>query len=147
MTTLTYSILINASPKTIWKSLWEPQNYSIWTQPFVEGSHYKTNAFEEGSRIHLLSGKGEGMYSDIAELRPNEYLAFRHIGMVENYKEIPLDEETEKWSGSLESYTLEPVEGGTKVTALVETFETYVDSMNRLFPSAMEALKSLAEKQ
>lgn len=145
MTTLTYSININATPQKVWAALWEPQNYAIWTQPFVEGSHYKTESFAEGSRIHLLSGKGEGMYSDIAELKTNEYLAFRHIGIVENFQELPLDEETKKWSGSLESYTLTEDGEGTTVTALVETFDTYIESMNRLFPKALEALKNLAE--
>lgn len=146
MTTLSYTILINASLETVWKSLWEPQNYSIWTQAFVEGSHYKTNAFEENSRIHLLSGKGEGMYSEIYELIPNEYLAFRHIGIVENFVELPLDEETKQWTGSMESYRLEKEGELTRVTAKVETFETYIDSMNRLFPLALQALKTLAEK-
>ena len=85
-------------------------------------------------------------YSDIVELKPNEYLAFSHIGLVENFIELPLDEETKKWSGSLESYILTEEGEGTKVTAKVETFETYIDSMNRLFPKALEALKTLAEK-
>ncbi len=62
MKTLRFTLTINASPEKVWNALWDLENYKIWTNPFCEGSYYKTDHFSEGSKIHLLTTGGEGMY-------------------------------------------------------------------------------------
>lgn len=145
MITLEFSVTIKASPSVIWFCLWDDQHYRTWTKVFTEGSFYKTESFTEGSRIHLLDGKGGGMYSDIARLIPNQYIAFKHIGQVSDNQEMALDEESKQWSGAIESYELVPEGDFTRLIAKVETFDVYIDSMKRSFPPALEAVKNLAE--
>lgn len=145
MKNLSFNIQINASPERVWKSLWEPENYKVWTKPFCDGSYYKTNSFTEGNRIHLLSPQGDGMYSILDKVEVNKHLAFKHLGELLDFKEIPITEETQKWSGALETYTLHQRNGGTEVEVNVETLESYEKSMLNMFPLALDELKKLAE--
>ena len=146
MKTLQFTIKIEASPETVWKGLFEPDNYTAWTSIFTKGSYYKTDSFSEGSRIHILSPAGDGMYSVLDRIEENSYLAFRHLGLVSNFEEQPLDEATKSWTNSLETYRLTAVEGGTHLEVNVDTAEEYMDYMKEKFPSALAELKKLSEK-
>lgn len=145
MKTLQFTIKIDASPETVWKGLFEPENYTTWTSIFTKGSFYKTESFTEGSRIHLLTPEGEGMYSILDRIEENHYLAFRHLGLVSNFEEQPLDEATKSWTNSLETYRLTAVEGGTHLEVNVDTADEYMEYMNDKFPAALAALKELCE--
>ncbi len=145
MKTLIFEIRIEALPEKVWQSLWKPENYKAWTRIFSEGSYYKTDSFTEGSRIHLLTPAGEGMYSLIDKLEENRYLAFRHLGWISNFEEQPIDQAAEAWTNAMETYQLTESDGGTELIVRVDTVEEYVDHMNRKFPMALEELKRLAE--
>lgn len=92
---LIFEIDINATPQNVWNKLWTPEQYSEWTKPFCEGSYY-TGEIKQGGRIHFLTPNGEGMYSDLAYYKENEVAIFKHIGMLKDHKELPVDAETEK---------------------------------------------------
>ncbi|MCX2679146.1 SRPBCC domain-containing protein [Galbibacter sp. EGI 63066] len=143
MKTLTFSIKINATPDKVWHCLWEPENYKTWTRIFSEGSYYKTDLFIEGSKIHFLTPEGHGMYSVIDKLDENSYMAFRHLGEIMDFKEQSV--ETATWTNAMETYELNPVKNGTKLTVNVDTVEEYVDHMNKLFPPALDELKRISE--
>jgi len=83
------------------------------------------------------------MYSVIDKVIPNEYMAIKHIGTVKEGKELPLDEETKKWSGSMETYTLEEKDGNTKVTVSFDADEKFSEYFSNTFPVALEKLKQL----
>ena len=111
----------------------------------MEGSYAVTD-WKEGSKIHFLSPKGEGMYSVITECKPNELMAFKHLGVVKDFVEQPNDEETKTWSGSMESYSLKEINGGTTLNATLNATEQFQEYFKTTFPKAMALVKDLAEK-
>ena len=145
MTTLQFSISINANPETVWSCLWDENNYKIWTSPFCDGSYYTTDNFKEGNKIHLLTPSGEGMYSILDKIEENKFLAFRHLGWVKDFVEQPIDEATKLWSNSMETYQLIERLNCTDLIVKVDTIDEYIEHMNGKFPLALNELKRLAE--
>ena len=145
MKKMQFSTDIQAPAEKVWQILWGDQTYSQWTHVFSEGSRAITD-WEEGSRVQFLDGKGEGMYSTVARSVPNTYMAFQHLGEVKNGKELPVDEKSKQWSGSMEEYTLEENEGRTHLTVDLDATEEMEQYMQERFPKALEKVKELAEK-
>lgn len=145
MKTLQYSIEIKAMPETIWQKLWNKEDYTKWTKPFTEGCYYETESFEEGNAIYFLAPNGDGMISKIVTLKPNEYVAFEHLGMKMNGEETSFKAENDSHN-YIESYEL--IENGemTTLIAKVDTLEPWVESMNNSFPKALEIVKQLSEE-
>ena len=141
---LVFEINIEASREKVWKTLWDKESYRLWAKPFTEGTYYEGELIQ-GNRVHLLSPSGEGMYSDVEILKENELLIFKHIGMLKDKKELPLDAETERWTGCFESYRLKETDGATQLIVEVDTIENYVDWMNKSFPLALQELKKISE--
>ena len=144
MKTLHFSIQIKAPAEKVWKTLWDDATYSRWTAAFCEGSYVVTD-WNEGSRILFLSPGGEGMFSTIDKKIPNKFMAFKHLGVVKEGKEQPADEESEKWTGAMETYTLEEKNGVTDVIVSVATTDGFEQHFNDMFPKALENLKTLSE--
>lgn len=145
METLEFTVTIHATPEKVWSSLWEPDNYRRWTRVFTEGSYYSTERFAEGSRIHFLTPKGEGMYSVIEKLEEHRYLAFSHLGWISGFQEQPSGPD-QGWTDAIESYRLIPEGEDTKLVVRVDTLPEYITHMNETFPPALAELKQLAEQ-
>jgi len=135
---------IQAPREKVWKKLWDAESYKEWTSAFIEGSYFE-GTFEQGNRVYLLSPSGEGMYSDIIFLKENESLVFSHIGYLKDKKELPLDDETSLWTGSLESYTLTETGNGTHLKVELDNPRKYHEQMAALFPKALSRLKAICE--
>ncbi len=140
-----FKIRINASPEKVWENLIGETTYPQWTSAFAEGSSVETD-WQKGSRAVFHDGNGSGMISEIAENKPNEYLSIRHLGCINKGVEDFESEETRKWSGSLENYTLHPVDGETELIIDMDMAEEYEDYFLKTWPKALEQLKVLAEK-
>lgn len=145
MQNLTFKIRIKASTEKVWKYLWELENYKKWNSVFGAGNYYKTDSFEQGSKIHLLTPNGDGMYSILEKLVENEVLVFKHLGELTNFKEQPIDEKIQGWTNALESYELKPLGNETELIVQVESMEQYADHMNKTFPLALRELKRISE--
>lgn len=145
METLEFKIRIKATPEKIWSVLWEDETYKKWTSAFCEGSYAVSN-WNEGDKIHFMSPGGEGMNSIIEKKIPNEYMAFKHIGEIKDFKELPLNAETEKWSGYMETYRLIPDDEFTDLVSQVDVIEKHIDYFKEAFPKGLEAVKELSEK-
>lgn len=141
---LVFEIDIDAAPAKVWKTLWTPELYTKWAEPFCAGTYY-TGEMKQGNRIHFLTPNGEGMYSDLAYYKENETAIFKHIGMMKDFKELPLNAETEKWTGAFESYFVKDVEGKSHVKVEVDVIEKYIGHMKKTFPLAMQKLKAISE--
>lgn len=141
---LVFKIDIKASKEKVWKTLWGKESYTLWTKAFTEGTYYEGD-LTQGNRVHLLTPSGEGMYSDIEIRKENELLIFKHIGIMKDRKELPLDAETERWTGCFESYRLKETDGTTQLIVEVDSIENYVDWMNKSFPLALQELKTISE--
>lgn len=146
LSTLEFMILINASCEKVWEVLWNDASYRQWTSVFNEGSYAVSN-WNEGDRIHFLSPTGEGMYSLIEKKVINEHMAFKHLGVIKEGKEMPIDEETEQWSGSHEIYNLAESNGTTWLRVNLSIAENYRDYFSKVFPKALEKVKEIAERK
>lgn len=143
--TLEFKIRIKASVEKVWSVLWNDETYKKWTGAFCEGS-YAVSDWNEGDKIHFMSPNGEGMNSIIEKKIPNEYMAFKHIGEIKDFKELPIDDETKKWSGAMETYRLTPDDEFTDLVAQVDVVEKYIDYFKEAFPKGLETVKELSEK-
>ncbi|WP_298394510.1 SRPBCC domain-containing protein [Flavobacterium sp.] len=141
---LVFEVEINAAAEHIWSKMWDKKSYSDWTTPFCAGTYY-TGEIEQGSRIHFIAPSFEGMYSDVFYLIPNKLLIFKHIGNLKDLKEVPLDAESEKWTGSFETYKLNEIDGVTTVIAEIDCVADYINYMKEKFPLALQELKKISE--
>lgn len=142
--TLTFEQQINAPRQKVWEVLWSNDGYREWTSVFSEGSYVETD-WNEGSKILFLSGTGEGMYSEIARKIPNEFMSFRHIGMIKDGKEVPLDDAMRIWSGATENYTLKETNDGTNLIVEMQTTADTESYFFETFPKALLKVKEMAE--
>jgi len=143
-----FKININAPREKVWEILWNDATYPEWTAPFAEGSRAETD-WKEGSKVLFTDGKGSGMVSKIAEMKPNEYMSFKHLGMVKDGVEDTESEQIKAWAGALENYILKNENGGTALTvemSLGGIPPDMLDYFSKTWPIALDKLKEIAEK-
>jgi hypothetical protein len=145
MQRLNYSIDIRASRAQVWRTLWNDVTYRKWTSVFSEGS-YAVSEWQEGSKVLFLNPEGGGMSSVIAKMKAEEFMSFRHMGVVKGGEEFFDEEETRDWAGSTEDYTLREVEGGTTLTVEMDIDEKHRSYFEETFPKALEIVKTLSEE-
>ncbi|HZB14483.1 MAG TPA: SRPBCC domain-containing protein [Chryseolinea sp.] len=141
-----FKTTINAPREKVWEILWGDETYPQWTSAFSEGSQVQTD-WKKGSKVLFLDGKGDGMVSVVADNIANEFMSFKHLGMLNNGKE---DLETAKqkgWSGAIENYTLKTVNGQTELTIDQDVEADYKEYFLSTWPKALEKLKTLAENR
>lgn len=139
-----FNITIDAPKEKVWKTLWDDTTYRKWTSAFMEGSYAKSD-WKEGSRILFLSPKGEGMVAIIAAKKPNEFMSFKHIGMVKDGVEDLDSDDVKSWAGALENYTLKAVDGKTELIVESDTNDEYKEMFENIWPKALANVKELAE--
>lgn len=144
MKKLQFNISIQASAERVWQVLWNDTTYRQWASVFCEGTH-AISTWKEGDTIQFLSPSGEGIHSRIHQMDVNKYMAFKHLGILKEFKEQPEDAETAKWSGAMETYLLTKANGQTTLTAEMDSEESHVAYFTSTFPKALEVIKSLAE--
>jgi len=138
---LKYSIDIKAEKTKIWNALWDENSYRKWASVFFEGSYIKTDNWEEGSKILFLSPDQSGIYSIIETHIPNKIIQFKHIGTVLKGKEQAIDDETKKWSGATETYTLIEGTNNHTLTIEIDVLDEHLDFMTDRLPKALEKIK------
>jgi len=139
---LQFSIEIKADKERIWNALWDEHYYRDWAGVFFAGSYAVTDHWKEGSKVLFLSPDQSGIYSIIETHIPNSIMKFRHIGNVVKGKEQSLDDETKKWSGAMEMYSLTE---GTEFNTLIvdiDVMDEHLDFMKNTFPKALEKIKN-----
>lgn len=145
MKKIQFSTSINAPKEKVWQVLWNDDTYQKWTSVFSEGSKAVTD-WKEGSKIHFLDAKNDGMYSMIDKCVENEVMNFKHIGVIKDGVEQPLDDATKSWSGSAENYGLTETNGITTLNVEMDIITDYQDYFNKTFPLALDLVKKLAEE-
>ena len=119
------STTINAPKEKVWEVLWDLDAYRAWTKAFSESSTVQTDNWKEGSKLLFHDGNGSGMVSEVAANRPNEYMSFRHLGMVKNGIEDTTSDEVKIWAGSMENYTLKGENGSTELIIDMDINDEY----------------------
>ena len=74
-------------------------------------------------------------------------MSFKHMTEIKDFKELPITEESESWSGSEERYDLAENNGITTVKVTIDIVEKYADFFNDTFPKALQKLKKIAESE
>lgn len=146
MEKINFSTNINAPREKVWKVLWNDVSYREWTRPFAEGSYAETDNWKEGSKVLFLAPGGDGMVSTVAKNKPNEYMSFKHIGVVKNGVEDTESESVKGWAGALENYRLTEENGKTKLEVDMDSTDEFKDYFLKTWPVALEKVKELAEK-
>ncbi len=146
MEKIKFSARINAPKEKVWKALWEDASYRKWTSAFTEGSHVVTDNWKEGSKVLFLDPQGHGMVSIVAQNKPNEYMSFRHIGVVKDGVEDTSSDAVKGWAGALENYSLRENAGNTELEVDMDITEDYKDYFEKTWPVALERLREIAEK-
>ena len=140
-----FKIGINAPKDKIWKVLWDDETYRKWTVPFSEGSYMESD-WQIGGRTLFLGSDGNGMVSTIDQLKENEILSFKHLGMIKDGKEDLESEEVKQWAGLLETYVLEYSENKTNLSVEMDLGDDYKDYFMEAFPKALNIIKQLSEQ-
>jgi len=145
MKKLSFNVSIHASRQKIWKHLWDDASYRKWTSVFSEGSHAKSD-WKEGSEILFMSPNGDGMFSKIEQLIPNEKMQFVHLGVLKNQVAQPASPETAGWEGARETYTLTgDNDDTTVVTVDLDSTDDFENYFRDKFPKALQLLKEMSE--
>ena len=145
MIKVNFSAAIHAPKQRVWYILWEKSFYEQWTRLFAEGSTVKTDGWKEGSMVQFLGPNENGMVSMVVANKPNEYMSFRHLGIVKDGVEDTTSDEATGWAGAMENYTLKEENGITALTVEMETTEEYKDYFNNKWPKALAKVKELSE--
>lgn len=145
MEKLNFSINISASKEKVWEAMLGKETYPEWTSEFAPGSTVETD-WKKGSKAIFGDGKGNGMISTIAENKPNEYLAIKHLGILKNGVEDTTSEDVKAWAGAMEIYSLKEVNGVTEVTIEMDSDSEYKDYFNKTWPKALEKVKEISER-
>jgi hypothetical protein len=140
-----FKIAIDAPREKVWKVLWTDDSYRAWTAPFSEGSHAVTD-WKKGSKVLFLDGKGAGMVSTIDESIPNQYMSFKHLGVVKDGIEDTDSAEVKGWAGAHENYTLNDLQGKTELVVDMDINDEFKDYFSATFPKALQKVKELAEQ-
>lgn len=141
-----YEIEIDATAEKVWNSLLVPENYKKWTAVFCSDPYF-TGELKSGGRVHFLTPDGNGMYSDVVFYTPNKNVLFMHIGDVVNFEEQPLNEDSEKWTGAFEGYTLKEKDGKILLIAEVDLTPNDKVRYDEIFPGGLEKIKEMAEER
>ncbi len=144
--------VINAPRQKVWENIVNDEPYREWVGAISPGvsSHFE-GSWEEGAQIKFVGtneeGKLEGMSSEIAENRPNEFVSIRHVGVIMNGIEDRESEQAKKWTPAYENYTLSEEDGKTTFTLDLDIDEEFEDMFREMWEKGLEKLKEISERE
>jgi hypothetical protein len=144
MTKLRFSAVIEASRDAVWKTMFSPDTYRIWTAEFAEGSYFE-GSWDKGARIRFLVPGGNGMAAVIAESRPHEFLSLRLLGEIKDGVEETESEAVRNRAPSYENYSLSDAGSSTELRVELDVTAEFEDYMTRTWPRALSRLKTICE--
>lgn len=142
----TFTADINAGKERVWEVLWSLDSYSAWTSAFSPDSKVETDGWKKGSKVLFTDGKGSGMVAMVADNRPNEFMSFKHLGMLQDGVEDTSSDKVKEWAGALENYTLQESNGKTRLVVEMDMSEQWAGYFEKTWPVALDKIKSLAEQ-
>lgn len=144
---LEYHTEINASPQHVWDTTFDASTYNEWTKAFSEGSMFE-GTWAQGEVLHFIDPNVGGTKALVEVFDPPQRMFAKHIAVTDkDGNETAGDETAKKWIGSTEEYLFEAVEGGTKMTVVIETDEQFETMFAEGWPKALELLKQVCERK
>ena len=83
------------------------------------------------------------MYARIETLKPNEEMAFHHLGEI---KQGQRQDPGKGWGNAMERYVLQETDGTTRLQVSVDAPEEYAKQFGDMFPKALGTVKEIAER-
>ena len=145
MKQLQFSISIQAPKEKVWSVLLDDTTYRLWTNIFCEGS-YAVGNWEEGSKVQFLTPDGRGLSSRVFKHVPNAFISIQHLGAIQDGVEDFDSEETKKWAGALENYSVSEHLGMSELSIEIDVTEDYIPYFEKTWPLALAKVKTLAEE-
>lgn len=139
-----FTVNIKAPVSVVWQHVISPESYRQWTSPFSEGSHFQ-GSWESGAKILFLGPNGDGMVSEIAESRANEFISIRHLGFIANGVEDTASEAVRAWAPAFENYTFLSTKEGTRMIVDQDVSAEWEEYITEAWPNALNILKKLSE--
>lgn len=144
MKELQLTIQIRSSKESVWAVLWNDETFRDWANIIDEGT-YLVGEMKQGNEIQFISSvNGYGVTSLIEQLRPFEYVLFRHAADTQGKG---IEDREKEWTGGKESYSLTEHHGITTLVLRTDVPAELVDIFETRLPLAMERIKQLAESR
>ncbi|MFH0728923.1 MAG: SRPBCC domain-containing protein [Pseudomonadota bacterium] len=146
MNQMHFSIIIHSPKDKVWKSMLDPEIYTLWTQAFAEGSYFE-GSWDTGESIRFLTPEGEGMNSVIAENIPFDFISIKHLGIIKGGVEDTQSPESKSWAPAFENYTFKERDGATELKVDMDVPPEFEAYMNSAWPKALARLKEICERR
>lgn len=141
MKEMQFTIDIHAPKEIVWNTLWQDKTLREWSG-IVDPGTYMVGELEEGKTVQFNSAEGYGVTSLVAELKPYEFVLFKHQADTQDVGERSRDDQ---WTGGSESYTLVENNGITTLTLVFDVPTELEEIMSQSYPKALNKVKELAE--
>ena len=141
---LQFSIDIAAPAATVFRVMLDAHAYRDWSSAFAQGSYYE-GSWQQGQKIRFMAPSGDGMVSEIAEHRQDQFVSIRHLGLIANGVVDTDSPAARAWAPAYENYSFMPTATGTRVVIdqdVTAEFEQYIADA---WPKALARLKVLCE--
>jgi uncharacterized protein YndB with AHSA1/START domain len=143
---LEYEIEISAPAKAVWETMLGEKTYRQWVAKSWPGSHY-IGRWEKGTEIKFLSKEG-GTIARLEEVKPYDRVLARHVGVINaDGSEDRSGKIAKGWIGTTEEYRFLEEDGKTTLTVLAETTPEWTKMFDDGWPTALQELKKLTERQ
>jgi len=144
---LEYKIVISAPAKKVWDTMLDKETYKKWTAKSWPGSSFD-GKWAKGEKIKFTGPDGTGTLAELVEVKPYDRVLARHIALLGNGGvEDRTSDVAKGWIGITEEYRFSEEKGNTTVTAMMETPPEWAKMFDEGWPTALEELKKLAERQ
>jgi uncharacterized protein YndB with AHSA1/START domain len=147
MQKITFSKQIPAALEQVWHALFGKETYPQWTEAFCAGSDIK-GEWHQGEKVWFTGPKPnalfDGMYSEIAEVIPNEFLSIRHLGLIRDSQIVTDGPEIEQWQNALENYYLTANAEGTLLEVKIDINPQWIDYFEQTWPTALQRVSEIA---
>ena len=140
---LQWSVDIAAPASRVYETVIDPDSYKQWTSAFGDGLTFE-GSWQQGQRMRFLTANGDGVISEIAENRPNEFISIRHLGYIANGVEDTSSPAIRAWAPAYENYIFTATPQGTKLTVEQDMTDEF-EGMVNTWPKALGKLKALCE--
>lgn len=139
-----FSTTILAPPATVWHHVTTLESYRQWASAFMPSCFFE-GSWDAGAKIRFIVASGDGMSSEIAELRPHEFISIRHLGFIANGLEDRTSELVRSWLPAYENYRFIAVPEGTQMLVDLDVTADFEPDMQAAWPKALALLKQLCE--
>ena len=73
-------------------------------------------------------------------------MSFKHLGEVKDGLEDRSSDKIKEWAGAMENYTLKEKDGVTELAVNMDTADKFKDMFMKMWPNALDNVKTLSEK-